>query len=72
MSFVRFMSSTAGRVARAAIGVVLIVLAFVLAGGWLWLLAPGVFFVAVGALDVCVFAPLFGMPLSGKKVRAAL
>jgi hypothetical protein len=72
MSFVRFMSSTAGRVARAAIGVVLIVLALVLGGGWLWLLAPGAFFVAVGALDVCVFAPLFGMPLSGKKVRATV
>ncbi len=72
MSFVTFMSSTAGRWARALVGVVLIVLAFVLGGGWLWLLAPGAFFVAVGALDVCVFAPLFKMPLSGKKVRATV
>ena len=70
MSFVRFMSSTAGRVARSAIGVILIVLGVVLGGGGLWLLLPGVFFLAVGLVDVCVFAPLFKMPLSGKKVRA--
>lgn len=70
MGFVRFMSSTSGRVARAAIGIALIVVAALLGGAWWWLAAPGVFFIAVGALDVCVFAPLFRMPLSGAKVRA--
>lgn len=70
MGFVRFMSSNAGRVARALIGVVLIIVAAVLGGAWWWLAAPGVFFIAVGVVDVCVFAPLFRMPLSGAKVRA--
>jgi hypothetical protein len=72
MSFVRFMSSTAGRIARSSVGVVLIVLAFAVGGAWLWLLAPGVFFLGVGIVDVCVFAPLFKLPLSGKKVRASV
>jgi len=27
-------------------------------------------FVAVGVFDVCLLAPLFGQPLSGKEVRS--
>jgi hypothetical protein len=53
-------------------GAVLVILAFVLGGASMWLLVPGVFFIAVGAVDICVFAPLFKMPLSGKTVRAAV
>jgi len=67
MGFVKFMSSTAGRWLRAIVGAVFLI--WGLTAGNVWLDILGVFFVAVGALDICVFAPLFKMPLSGKKVR---
>ena len=68
MGFIKFMSSTAGRLLRALVGVV--VLAIGITGNNIWLDLLGLFFIAVGALDICVFAPLFKLPLSGKKVRA--
>ena len=68
MGFIKFMSSTAGRWARAIVGVVLLVWGVTATNVVLDIL--GVFFIAVGVLDVCVFAPLFKMPLSGKKVRS--
>jgi hypothetical protein len=64
------MSSTAGRVTRSTAGAALIVFGIVLGGGWLCLLAPGVLFLVVGVLDVCLLAPLFKLPLAGAKVRA--
>ncbi|MHA6513479.1 YgaP-like transmembrane domain [Tessaracoccus sp. Z1128] len=70
---IEFLSSTAGRITRAAVGVVLLVLAFVVGGVWGWVLGVlGVVFVAVGALDVCLLAPLFGKPFRGADVRASL
>lgn len=67
-----FFSTPAGRWARALVGVVLIALAVVL-GGWGWLLAVvGVVFVLVGALDVCLLAPLAGRPLRGAAFRATV
>ena len=72
MGFVRFMSSTAGRVARGVVGLVLLVLGVVLGGLW-WILAVvGLIFIAVGVFDVCLLAPLFKQPMSGKAVRATL
>ncbi len=70
MGFVGFMSSAAGRWTRAGAGGALIAAGLVAGGGWLWLLAPGAVFVAVGAFDVCLLAPLAGLPFSGRKVRA--
>lgn len=68
---VEFMSSTAGRVTRSAVGVVLLVLAFITGGVWGWVLGIlGLVFFAVGVLDVCLLAPLFGKPLKGSDVRA--
>jgi hypothetical protein len=32
----------------------------------------GVVFIAVGVFDVCLLAPMFRQPLSGKAVRARL
>ncbi|MDN4490980.1 hypothetical protein QQX13_09080 [Demequina sp. SYSU T00068] len=69
MGFVRFMSSTAGRWTRSLAGVALVVAAVSLGGAWLWLIAPGAVFILVGLLDVCLLAPLFRMPLAGRKVR---
>ena len=34
------------------------------------ILVLGVFFLAVGLFDVCVLAPLFGRPFTGKRIRA--
>ena len=70
---IEFLSSTAGRTTRGAVGVVLLVLAFVVGGVWGWVLGIlGVVFIAVGVLDVCLLAPLFGKPLRGADVRASL
>jgi len=72
MGFVAFMSSTAGRATRVIAGVALIVVGAVVGGGWLALAVVGVVFVAVGVFDVCLLAPLFKEPFSGKAVRAKL
>lgn len=72
MGFVAFMSSTAGRATRVFAGVALIVVGAVVGGGWLALAVVGVVFVAVGVFDVCLLAPLFKQPFSGKAVRAKL
>ena len=69
MGFARFMASPAGRALRAVVGVVLIVVGFSLGGWWIALGIVGLLFVAVGVFDVCLLAPLFGQPLSGKAVR---
>jgi uncharacterized membrane protein HdeD (DUF308 family) len=70
--FVKFMASTTGRIVRIVAGVVLIVLGVWVIGG-----TAGIIVVIVGAVpllagvfDFCVFAPLFGAPLSGPKIRA--
>lgn len=70
--FVTFMASTAGRITRVVAGVVLV------AVGLLAMQGIGGIIVAViglvpllaGLFDFCVFAPLFGAPLSGPKIRS--
>lgn len=69
--FVSFMASTAGRIVRIVAGIVLIAWGIVGLGG-----TTGIIVAVVGALpllaglfDFCVFAPLFGNPLSGVKIR---
>ncbi len=75
MGFASFMASPAGRILRVVAGLALI-------GGGLALVIPasntvlGVILAVVGLVpllaglfDFCVFAPLFGAPLSGAKVR---
>ena len=70
---IEFMSSTAGRITRAAIGVVLLVVAFITGGVWAWVLGVlGAVFVTVGVADVCLLSPLFGKPFKGADVRASL
>ncbi len=72
MGFVKFMSSTAGRVLRSVVGLALFGVGVALGGVWLILAGVGVVFIAVGVFDVCLLAPLFKQPLSGKAVRARL
>jgi hypothetical protein len=70
--FITFMASTTGRIVRIAAGLALIAWGLLGLGG-----ATGIIVAVVGALpllaglfDFCVFAPLFGCPLSGPKIRA--
>ena len=70
-ALIEFMASTAGRILRAVIGLILLVIAIPTGGAGEWvLLVLGVFFLAVGLFDVCVLAPLFGRPFTGKRIRA--
>ena len=70
--FVSFMASTAGRVLRAVAGIVLLYVGLqLMAGvGGIIVAVIGVVMIAAGVFDFCLFAPLFGNPLSGKKIRA--
>ena len=70
--FCTFMASTTGRIARVVVGIVLVALGlFVLKGTAGTVVAVvGLVPLAAGRFDFCVFAPLFGCPLSGSKIRA--
>ncbi len=70
--FVKFMASTTGRIVRIVAGLALIAWGLMGLGG-----ATGVIVAVIGAVpllagvfDFCVFAPLFGNPLSGTKIRS--
>jgi hypothetical protein len=69
----RFMASIGGRVARALVGVALILIGLlVVQGFWSWVLEiVGLVMVLAGLLDFCIFAPLFGLPLAGPELRKA-
>lgn len=70
--FVSFMASTSGRITRVVAGAVLIAWGLLGIGGTVGILVAVIGLVPFGAglADVCVFAPLFGNPLSGPKIRA--
>jgi hypothetical protein len=71
--FVKFLASSAGRITRIVAGLVLIALGLLVVhgvGGTV-LAIVGLVPLVAGLFDFCVFAPLFGAPLSGKKIRAA-
>lgn len=68
---IAFLASTAGRITRVVAGIILIVL-----GLWVMNGAGGIVVAVIGAVpllaglfDFCVFAPLFGQPLSGPRIR---
>ncbi len=74
MAFAKFMASTAGRAVRSGAGVVLLIVSLfstspITALGWVGIVA-GVVLVLVGVFNICLLAPLFGQPLSGKEVLA--
>jgi hypothetical protein len=70
--FVKFMASTSGRIVRIIAGLAFIALGLLLIhGAWGIVLAVvGLVPLVAGIFDFCVFAPLFGAPLSGPKIRA--
>ena len=71
--FVTFMSSTTGRIVRIVAGAALIAWGLLGLGGTagIVLAVVGAVPLVAGLFDFCVFAPLFGAPMSGPKVRAA-
>ena len=70
--FVSFMASTAGRIVRIVVGLVLVVWGWFGLGGTVGIIVAviGLLPLAAGVFDFCIFAPLFGNPLSGAKIRA--
>ena len=73
MAFVRFMASGAGRILRVIAGLALAGIGLTLVGGTTGYVvaAVGLLALLAGLFDVCLFAPLFGQPISGRAIRAA-
>lgn len=71
-AFVNFMASSAGRMTRIVAGIVLIVVGLLGIEGTAGIIVAviGVVPVLAGVFDFCLFAPLFGRPFSGPKIRA--
>lgn len=69
-----FLASPAGRVTRIIAGLALILIGLLALGGtWGWILAiVGLVPLLAGLFDRCVFAPLFGLPFVGDRLRQAL
>ncbi len=73
-AFFRFLAGPTGRVIRVVIGLLLIVPGIWWIpgiGGWIVAII-GLVPLAAGALDWCVFAPLFGLPFIGEELRKAV
>ena len=70
--FVSFMASTAGRIIRVAAGIALLLWGLMGIQGTAGIIVAviGVVPLVAGLFDFCVFAPLFGNPMSGPKIRA--
>jgi hypothetical protein len=71
-AFVNFMASSTGRSIRIVAGIALIMLGLFGLGDTTGVVVAAVGLVPLlaGLLDFCIFAPLFGRPLSGPKIRA--
>jgi hypothetical protein len=70
----RFLGSSAGRATRIIAGVALILAGLFVVGGTAgWIIAiVGVLPLLAGSVDVCIFAPLFGLPFVGPALRNAV
>ena len=71
-AFVKFMASGAGRITRIIAGLVLIALGLLVMHasiGGIVVAVVGLVPLVAGIFDFCVFAPLFGAPMSGPKIR---
>ncbi len=69
---VSFLASGTGRLVRIVAGIALVVWGWFGLGGTTGLIVAivGLVPLVAGLFDFCVFAPLFGAPLSGPKIRA--
>lgn len=70
--FVKFMASTTGRIVRVVAGLALIIWGLMGLGGTVGIIVAvvGAVPLLAGIFDFCIFAPLFGAPLSGPKIRS--
>ena len=73
-AFFGFIASPTGRIVRIVAGLALILVGLLAVGGlWGWILAiVGLVPLLAGLFDRCVFAPLFGLPFVGPRLREAL
>ena len=71
--FIKFMASASGRLVRIVAGAALIAWGLIGLGGMTGIVVAvvGAVPLLAGVFDFCVFAPLFGAPLSGPKIRLA-
>lgn len=71
--FVSFMASSTGRIVRIVAGIALIVWGLMGLTGTTGIVVAviGLLPLVAGLFDFCVFAPLFGAPLSGPKIRSS-
>ena len=70
---VKFLASPTGRIIRIVAGIALVAWGFFgNLNTWvgILLIVVGLVPLLAGLFDICVFAPLFGAPMSGKKIRA--
>lgn len=63
MAAVTMMQGSAGRMARAVVGLALMAVGLVLGGWWLAVAVVGLVPLAAGAFRVCLVAPLAHQPL---------
>ena len=72
MGFIDFMASNAGRVVRIVAGAALIGvgLLVVKGTGGVVLAIVGLLPIVTGVFDVCIFAPLAGLPFLGPAIRS--
>jgi hypothetical protein len=70
---IRFLASGTGRIVRVVAGLALVALGLFAVNGaaGIVLIVVGLVPLLAGLFDFCVFAPLFGAPLSGPQIRAA-
>ncbi len=69
-----FIAGSVGRLIRIVAGVALILIGLLLVkgvGGWI-LAIVGLAPLAAGIFDFCIFAPLFGLPFVGPRLREKL
>jgi hypothetical protein len=70
-SFIHQLASKNGRIGRAILGLLLIVVGLVWpteSVGWV-IVIIGLIPIAAAALDLCLVAALFGLPIQGKELR---
>jgi hypothetical protein len=70
--FISFMAFTTGRITRIVAGAALVLWGLLGLTGVAGIVVAviGLVPLLAGVFDVCVFAPLFGAPLSGPQIRA--
>jgi hypothetical protein len=69
---IRFLASGTGRIVRIVAGLALIVVGLFVSNNatGIVIMVVGLVPLLAGIFDFCVFAPLFGAPFSGPKIRA--